>query len=175
MTLQERHDLANDFLVSPARSDPPRALGPDTFDFQEPLWNLLNDLKHLLIEGFHQPLRKGRSNPLDETRAKVFLHAFGGSRCGYMHQDGTELESVLAVIFPRATGLNVFSGRYRRRRAQHRDKIAPTASLDAKNTKATVRIMERDAFDQTGQRLALVRWFRSRGLHFKPAEASFTL
>ena len=142
-----------------------RALGPDTFDFQQPLRNLLNDLKHLLTEGTHQALGKGRSNPLDEARAKVFLHAFGRGRCGHMHQGGTELESMLAVIFPRATGLNVFPGRYRRRCTQHRDQIAVTANFDAKNTKATVRVMERDAFDQTGQRLALIRRFRSRGLH----------
>ena len=129
------------------------------------MWNLLNDLKHLLIEGPHQPLGEGRSDPLDEARAEVFLHTFGRGRCGHMHQGGTELEPVLAVIFPRAAGLNVFPGRYRRRRTQHRDQIAVTANFDAKNTKATVRIMERDAFDQTGQRLALVRWFRSRGLH----------
>jgi hypothetical protein len=67
-----------------------------------------------------------------------------------MHQGGTELESVLAVIFPRATGLNVFSSRYRRRRAKHRDQITVTPNSETKNTKATVCVMERDAFDQTG-------------------------
>jgi hypothetical protein len=53
------------------------------------------------------------------------------------------------MILPRATGLNVFPGCYGRRRAQHRDQIAMATSFDAKNAKATVRIMESDAFDQT--------------------------
>jgi hypothetical protein len=54
------------------------------------------------------------------------------------------------MILPRATGLNVFAGCYGRRRTKHRDQIAMPASFDAKNAKATVRIMESDAFDQTG-------------------------
>ena len=53
MTLQERHDLANDLLVSPTRRDPLRALGTDTLDFEHPVGDLLNNLKHLLIEGPH--------------------------------------------------------------------------------------------------------------------------
>jgi len=63
---------------------------------------------------------------------------------------GTKLQPVLTMILPRATGLNVLAGRYRRRRTQHRNQITMPASFDAKNTKATVRTMESDAFDQTG-------------------------
>jgi hypothetical protein len=54
---------------------------------------------------------------------------------------------MLAVILPPATGLNVFPGGDRRRRTKHRDQVALTTRFDAKNAKATVRIMEGDAFD----------------------------
>jgi hypothetical protein len=54
------------------------------------------------------------------------------------------------MILPRAAGLNVFDGCDGRRRAQHRDQIAMPTSFDPKNTEATVRVMESDAFDQTG-------------------------
>ena len=69
MTLQERHDLANDFLVSPAYSDPACTLGSDTLDLKQPLRSVLDDLEHRLTESAHQPLGKGRSDTFDETRA----------------------------------------------------------------------------------------------------------
>lgn len=42
---------------------------------------------------------------------------------------------------------SLFPGCYGRRGAQHRDQIAMSTSFDAKNAKATVPIVETDAFD----------------------------
>ena len=150
MALQERHDLANDFLVRPTCSDPARTLGSDTLDLKQSLRRVLDDLEHRLTESVHQPLGKGRADPFDETRAQVFLHAFSGGRCRNAQQCRTKLQPVFPMILPRATGLNVFAGCDRRRGAQHRDQITMPTSFDAKNTKAAVRTMESDAFNQTG-------------------------
>jgi hypothetical protein len=69
VALQKRHDLANDFLVSPTCSDPGCTLGSNTLDLKQPFRRVLDDLEHRLTESAHQPLGKGRSDTFDETRA----------------------------------------------------------------------------------------------------------
>ena len=68
VALQKRHDLANDFLVSPTCSDG-CTLGSNTLDLKQPFRRVLDDLEHRLTESAHQPLGKGRSDTFDETRA----------------------------------------------------------------------------------------------------------
>jgi hypothetical protein len=77
VTLQERHDLADNSLVGPARDDSFGAFGSDAFDLKQSLRIALNYVEDCLAENFHQPLSEDRSDAFDESRAEIFFHPFG--------------------------------------------------------------------------------------------------
>ena len=50
MALQKRHDLANDFLVSPTCGDPVSTLGSDTLDLKQLLRRMLDEIAGEMID-----------------------------------------------------------------------------------------------------------------------------
>ena len=146
MALQEDHDLADRLLVCPTGRDPPQPDLANSLDLSQPLWCLLDDIKHRFTERLHQALRKVRPDALDHSRTEVALDTLKGSWRSHLQEQGAELHSVFPVPLPAPTGLHVFTSMNVGSRTQYRDQITMAAHLHTKDTKAGFRAVERDAF-----------------------------
>ena len=87
-----------------------------------------------------------RPDALDHSRTKVALDTLKGSWRSHLQEQGAELHAVFPVPLPAPTGLHVFAAMNIGSRTQHRDQITMAAHLDAEDTKARFRAVERDAF-----------------------------
>ena len=115
MAMQEQHDLADHFLVSPATADPIGTLRPDPVHPQA--LALFDRVEDVLSERLDQ-LGIDRPDALDHAGAQVPLDALECRRRGGAQEGGLELEPVGPVVDPRAGGVDELAGADRRR--QHR-------------------------------------------------------
>jgi hypothetical protein len=78
--MQEQHDLANLFCLTPCDLNPLTALGSDAIDRLQLGGSVLDDSENLGLEPFDHLLRQNRSDPLHQAAAKVSLDPFGCRR-----------------------------------------------------------------------------------------------
>ena len=68
-----------------------------------------------------------------------------------LQERGPELQPVLAIVGPRAGGLDELAGRDQGGVADDRHEITLAARLEAQDAEAVVRIVEGDALDEPGE------------------------
>jgi hypothetical protein len=160
VAVQEHHDLAHDLLFRPRVPDALGAHRADALDLTQPLGRLLDDVEHLLAKRAHQLLRIHRPDATDHSRAEVALDAFDRSRRRNPQELRPELLPVGAIVHPLPGGGDPLARRDARGMADGGHEIPVPARLHARHTEAAVRVVERYAFDQTGERFP--GWRRRR-------------
>ncbi len=151
--LEEDHDLPDDLLLRPGAGYPLLALGTDTFQLQQPVGAVLDDVEHPLAEGPYQLAGEVRADALHHTRAQVLLDAVQGARRDDPEGRGLELEPVLAVVDPSPLAFDVLAGGDGRRRADHSHQVPLTAHLHAQHAEAALPAVEGDPLDGAGEAL----------------------
>jgi hypothetical protein len=108
--MQEHHDLADGFLVGPARDDlacPDRA---DAIHLAQPVRPCLDDVEDVLAELRDQPLGIDGADAADHAGAEVFLDPVDRGRCRGLEEARLELLAMGAVVYPLAGGRDPFAG-----------------------------------------------------------------
>src|SRR5262249_31134241 len=73
VAVQEHHDLADDFLLSPASNDPLRPLRADTGYLAQTGRFLLDDVEYGFAKAAHELLCIDRSNAAEHAGAEILL------------------------------------------------------------------------------------------------------
>ena len=129
ITVQEQHDLADDFLLGPAGDDALGTLWADAGHLAQPLRFLLNDLEHRFAKGAHQLFGIDRPDAADHARAEIFLDSLDRRRRRRLEERGSELDAMGAIIDPAAARLDKLAGRNHRGMADNRDQVALAAGF----------------------------------------------
>jgi hypothetical protein len=107
--------------------------------------------KHRRAEGLHQFAGIDRADPLDHARAEVAFDARQGGRRGNLDEHGAELPTMLAIGDPVPGSGSVFTRGNDGSVADQGDQFPLTLHLQAQHTKAVLRVVEGDAFNEASE------------------------
>ena len=153
VAVQEQHDLADDLLLGPAGDDALGAFRADAADLTQPVRLLRNDLEHGLAKGAHELFGVDGADATDHPGAQIFLDPLDRRRRRRLEKRGSELDAVGTIVDPTAARLHKLAGRDHRGMADDGDQIALPARFDPQHAEAVLRVVKRDAVDETGQDL----------------------
>ena len=149
--MQEQHDLADNLLLGPARSNALGPFRPNTLDLAQAPGILLDDIEHRLTEGLHQAFRIGLTDAADHAGTEIAFDAVECRWRSHLEEDGAELQAVGSIVVPRSGGLDELAGRNHGSMPGDRDEVALAASLQAQDAEAVIRVVEGHAFDEASE------------------------
>ncbi len=161
MTVQEKHDLLDLFLLFPGGDDLAGAVLADSRNLQQTFGVLLNNIEGCFPKMTDNPLGQFRTNALDHPRAEITFHARHRGGQHLFTDFGLELPSVFGMLIPDPLQTQMLAGRQFWQVANHRDQPLETQAwqmlstthfgTQAQYSVSVFGIVEGDALNGTGK------------------------